>query len=566
MRHSHRPRRLAGRPVVVLSGLCLLSCPGPAHARHADPPARAQAEARAQVQVRARAPAEARAWAQVQDTVRLTLEAAVQRAVERSPAVRAARLEALEAFTRVDEVRAELRPQLSATASYTRELAAANPFAGTDALRMFGQGAPTEWLLWNERARLDGDPATRPIPLDEFQERQEAAFREAGVPMRGMRDNPFSVENQFMGGITFEQALWSPAAVAELRAAEAQREAVLAGVRQDALTVADSVREAYLGALLAAEQAEVLARSVARATVDAEEAARRVEQGVAAVPERLAAEVEAENLRTDLIEARTRAETTVDFVKFVLDLPLAQPVMLVESLRIDDDYGAADVALPGVVAEALQRRRDVRQARLALDAERARADAARGRRRPAVTAFVDVNVMGNVPDDRARVRTDPLRPFDVEEEQRGFLSGDFWDLGANAGVRVGWNILGGGRLRAQERLADIAVQAAALRVEQVTSRVELEVRQALRELQAAAARARIQEANVERAERSYTMTAERVEQGVAASLERREASTQLDRSRLALAQARHDYLAARSRLRAVTGVGLEDALLDAWLR
>jgi outer membrane protein TolC len=560
MRHSHRPRRLAGRPVVVLSGLCLLSCPGPAHARHADPPARAQAEARA------RAPAEARAWAQVQDTVLLTLEAAVQRAVERSPAVRAARLEALEAFTRVDEVRAELRPQLSATASYTRELAAANPFAGTDALRMFGQGAPTDWLLWNERARLDGDPATRPIPLDEFLERQEAAFREAGVPMRGIRDNPFSVENQFMGGIAFEQALWSPAAVAELRAAEAQRESVLAGVRQGALTVADSVRQAYLGALLAAEQAEVLARSVARATVDAEEAARRVAQGVAAVPERLAAEVEAENLRTDLIEARTRAETTVDLVKFVLDLPLAQPVMLVESLRVDDDYGAADVALPGVVAEALQRRRDVRQARLALDAERARADAARGRRRPAITAFVDVNVMGNVPDDRARIRTDPLRPFDVEEEQRGFLSGDFWDLGANAGVRVGWNLLGGGRLRAQARLADIAVQAAALRAEQVTSRVELEVRQALRELQAAAVRARIQEANVERAERSYTMTAERVEQGVAASLERREASTQLDRSRLALAQARHDYLAARSRLRAATGVGLEDALLDAWLR
>jgi outer membrane protein len=562
MRHSHRPRRLAGRPVVVLAGLCLLFCPGPVHARHADPSARAQAEARAQVHAHARAEAEV----QAQDTARLTLEAAVQRAVERSPAVRAARLEAREAIVRVDEVRAELRPQLSATASYTRELAAANPFAGTDALRMFGQGAPTDWLLWNERARLDGDPATRPIPLDEFLERQEAAFRDAGVPMRGMRDNPFSVENQFMGGIAFEQALWSPAAVAELRAAEAQREAVLAGVRQDALTVADSVRAAYLGALLAAEQAEVLARSVARATVDAEEAARRVAQGVAAVPERLAAEVEAENLRTDLIEARTRAETTVDFVKFVLDLPLAQPVMLVESLRIDDDYGAADVALPGVVAEALQRRRDVRQARLALDAERARADAARGRRRPAITAFVDVNVMGNVPDDRARTRTDPLRPFDVEEEQRGFLSGDFWDLGANAGVRVGWNILGGGRLRAQERLADIAVQAAALRVEQVTSRVELEVRQALRELQAAAARARIQEANVERAERSYTMTAERVEQGVAASLERREASTQLDRSRLALAQARHDYLAARSRLRAAAGVGLEDALLDAWLR
>jgi outer membrane protein TolC len=111
----------------------------------------------------------------------------------------------------------------------------------------------------------------------------------------------------------------------------------------------------------------------------------------------------------------------------------------------------------------------------------------------------------------------------------------------------------------------VAVEVAELQLRQVELGVELEVRQALREVQGAAQRARIQEANVERAERNYAMVAERVVQGVAVPLERREASEQLDRSRLSLAQARHDYLAARSRLRAATGTGLADALLDEWL-
>lgn len=503
--------------------------------------------------------------AALQDTLRLSLEDAVRMAVAQSPALQAAQLEAREAALRVDEVRGELRPQLNATASYTRELAAANPFAGTDALGLFGGGAPTEWLLFNERARLDGDPATAPITLEEFRERQEAAFREAGVAPPGMGDNPFSVENQFMAGLSLEHTLWSPAALAELRAAEAEREAVLAGARREALSVADSVRRAYLGALLAEEQAEVLARSVARASADADDAAQRVEQGVAPVPERLSAEVERDNLRTDLVDAETQAATALDALRFLLDIPLRQPVALVETLAVDDAYATADLSLDAAVAEAAERRRDIRQARLGLQAQQERARAARGRRQPSLTAFADVNLMGNVPDNRTRTVTDPLQPFEVEEEQRGFLSRDFWDVGANVGVRLGWSLLGGGRLRAQEWLADVAVQVAELQLRQTELAVELDVRQALREAQGAAQRARIQEANVERAERNYAMVAERVVQGVAVPLERREASEQLDRSRLALAQARHDYLAARSRLRAATGTGLADALLEEWL-
>jgi outer membrane protein TolC len=554
MEEPARPRARCGRTVLAAAGLALLlSAADVVSLTDLLPVRHVAADLHAQV------PA-------AMDTLRLTLDGAVRLAVERSPALRAARLDVREAAARVQEVRAETAPQLAVMASYTREFASPNPFAGTDALGVFGAQAPTEWLLWNERARTDGSPQTEPIPLDEFRQRQEAAYRDAGVEPRGMRDNPFGVENQFMAGLSIEQVLWSPAALAELRAAEAEQAGALAGARRELLTIADTVRQAYLGALLAEEQAGVLARSVERTRADAAEAARRVGQGVAPVPERLAIEVELGNVQTDWIEARTQAENALDFLKLVLGLALARPIELVETLAVQDDFRAADTPLAAVLTEAFERRDDVRQARLALQARRARADAARAARRPAVNLFADVNVVGNVPDDRTRVVTDPLQPFQVEEERRGFLSRDFWDVAANAGVRMQWNVFAGGRVRAQEQLADVAVDAAQLQLEQARDRVELEVRQALREVRAAAERARIQEENVVRAGRNYGMVAERVAQGVAVPLERRDASEQLDRSRLALARARHDYIAARSRLRTAMGVGLEDALRAEWLR
>jgi outer membrane protein TolC len=557
MEERVRPRARRGRTVPVAAGLALVL------------PAMSLASAAADVPStggRYDAPDPYAAAPVAEDTLRLTLDGAVRLAVERSPALRAARLDVREAAVRVREVRAETAPQLAATASYTREFASPNPFAGTDALGIFGAQAPTDWLLWNERARTDGDPQTEPIGLDEFRQRQEATYRDADVERRAGGDNPFAVENQFMAALSFEQVLWSPAALAELRAAEAEQAGTLAGARRQVLTIADTVRQAYLGALLAGERATVLARSVERTRAEAAEAARRVEQGVAPVPERLAVEVDLGNLRTDWIEARTQAGNAIDRLKLVLGLALSRPVVLVETLAVEDDYRAADTPLATFLVEAFARRDDVRQARLALQARRARAAAARAARRPAVNLFADVSVVGNVPDDRARVITDPLQPFQVEEVRRGFLSGDFWDMGANAGVRMQWNAFAGGRLRAQEQLAGVAVDAAQLQLEQARDRVEFEVRQALREVRGAAERARIQEENVVRAQRSYDMVAERVVQGVAVPLERRDASEQLDRSRLALAQARHDYIAARSRLRTAMGVGLGDALREEWLR
>ena len=70
---------------------------------------------------------------------------------------------------------------------------------------------------------------------------------------------------------------------------------------------------------------------------------------------------------------------------------------------------------------------------------------------------------------------------------------------------------------------------------------------------AARSRLRTQERNVDRAELNYSFVETRLQEGVASPIELREASDQLDQSRLNFLQAVHDLLVARSTFRTAIG-------------
>ncbi len=487
------------------------------------------------------------------DTLRLGLTDAVELALERNRALQLSRLDVVEAEAGFAEARAGLFPQITSMAGFTRDVRPTDPFAGVEVGELFGAGAPTDWLLFNERARTDGDPATRPIPLDEFQRRREQAFLEAGVPPDEAAPSPFAVPNQFQANLSLSQPLYSPSAAAEARRGRLQRDASFAGLRRQLVETVDTVRQAYLGALLAREQAEVLARSVARGEAALAEAVRRVEEGVAPVTERLGAEVEVGGLRGELLQLRLQEVRSLNGLRLALGLPAGQPLALTEELVVDDDFALADVAADDAMVAALAQRSDVEELRLFVAAREAVVDAARGALRPDVNAALDLTVLGNIPDDRTRVRTSPFRPFQVEVDRRGIFSSDFWDLGVTAAIQLQWPLFQGGRLRAQVDQAEVGVRQAQVQLAELADLVRLDVEDALLEMRTARDRALLQRANAELAERNYQAVAARVRQGVAPAIERREASAQLDQARLDLAQAVHDYLAARSRFLAAIG-------------
>jgi outer membrane protein TolC len=126
------------------------------------------------------------------------------------------------------------------------------------------------------------------------------------------------------------------------------------------------------------------------------------------------------------------------------------------------------------------------------------------------------------------------------------------------GLNLSWNLFNGFQTTARMQQDAISVQRAELQYEQLQRAVELEVSRALRTLETARQRIQSQKQTLQVAETNYEYTAERVGEGVSSQVELRQASDQLDQTRLNYLNAVFDYLVARSDLETAIGRPLTD--------
>jgi outer membrane protein TolC len=491
----------------------------------------------------------------------LTLEEAIEIAVERGYAVRTSALDVANARAQVREAWGQVLPGVSASGSYTRNVVAANPFAGSDAGGLFGALGALDWLAYNETARTDGDPTTEPISLDEFRRRQGEGLSQAGVSL-SQSDNPFAVPNQFQGQLQLTQTIYNGSAFAAIRGArslEAINEAALTQRQHETI---HQTRELFYTALLAQEQAAVARASVSRARETVSETTRRVSAGTLPLLERLSAEVEETNLESQRVQAENQAALAGTQLLFALGLPVSQPMLLRGSLELPAATFTETVALADAAAVALERRPEVEQARLAVDLQGVNRDITRAASLPTVSAFASVGILGNVPDDRTLVLQgrQPGDPFAAEVERRGFFSSSYWNPTVAVGASLSWNLFDGFQTRYRVQQNTIAIQQAQVALEQAEQAVVLEVDAAIRNLGSARQRISAQRENVERAETAYTFASTRLSTGAATQIDVRFASSQLDQARLGYLQAVYDFLVARSALERATGVVLPDPI------
>jgi outer membrane protein TolC len=367
-----------------------------------------------------------------------------------------------------------------------------------------------------------------------------------------------------LGSVEVTQTLYNGSAFSALRGAKQfQDVSRLARVRQ-AQEVANDVYEAFYQALLAQERARVVEQRLRRTETTLQEISAQVRQGVVPKFQRLSAEVERSNTQTERIQAQNDADRAVDNLKRTLGMNADTPVRLDGLLDTPATDGLQSVSTPDAVGRAYNNRADLRRARLAIELEDIQRNTIRAEYFPTVSAFANFNYNGRVPDDRTQViTTNPNNvndPFFFDARERGFFNDEFWNPSLSVGVRMQWNLFNGFQTRSRMQQRTIAVQRAELQVEQLQQAIAIEVRGARRALLNAQQRIQSQSQNVERAEVNYEYTAERVSEGVSSPLELREASDQLDQSRLNYLQAVFDYLVARSDLQ--TAMGLPLAQVD----
>ena len=493
--------------------------------------------------------------AAAQAPVTLTLDEAIQIALVNNYTLRTTRLDVDNAGAQVREAWGQVMPQVDVASSYTRNLKSANPFAGSQAGGLFSSFGFIDWLAYNESARTDDDPSTNPITINEFFDRQQAGLDEAGI-VTSDDSNPFAVPNQFSTGLSIEQTLFSGSAFAAIRGAERLKNINARTADRQEQVLIDQVRQAYYTALLAGQQAGVVAQSVARTDRTLQDVSKRVTQGTAPKFERLSAEVELVNLEAQLVQSQNQAALSLDNLKLTLGIPVDQPVRLRDELDVHDTAAFLTIAEEDAVDIALQRRPDVEQARLAIELRRIDRDITRSQYLPTVSAFANFNYTGNVPDNRTFTVSDPNDPFRFTSETNGFFSSSYWNPSVNAGLRLTWNLFNGFQTSAQVQQRQIAVQKAEVAYDLQVQTIHLEVQRALRDLETARRRIMSTQQNVDRAELNYEYATARLNEGVASPLEERNASEQLDQSRLNYLQAVHDYLVARSAFQTAIGMPL----------
>ena len=457
------------------------------------------------------------AFAQTRQVV--TLEDALRLAGATSENVAIA--EAAVARATGDRLRARslTRPQLAGSASYDRALA--SEFSG-----LFESAGPPCPPL-----EID---ASRPL-ADRVAEIERALDCGAvgGFSFGGSGDDdggglPFGRKNTWRANLTFTQGLYSGGRVGAARAlANAAFSGAEAGLGAAKAQLALDVTRAYYDAALADRMVTIAEASHTQANALYEQARSMFAAGSRPEFELLRAQVARDNQQPAVIRARSQRDIAYLRLKQLLDLPANADLQL--------EAGLSEAALPppAPFAEALAAaaaaeiaRAAVRQAEAAVAASEASVLLARAQRRPIVSV---VSNLGEV------AYPGGLFPTDWRTN---------WTVGATMSVPI----MTGGRLKADEVVAQADLAAARARLQQTKELSALDSETARQELVAAEAAWTASAGTVTQARRAYEIAELRYREGLSTQRELADSRLALESAEANRAQAARDVQVARARI------------------
>lgn len=450
------------------------------------------------------------------DTVAMSIDEALRAVIGRSQEALLARSELGIADQQVRAARSAALPALSGAINYTRTYE--TPFRGggftlPDSLRF----SPDSTAPLADRVR--------------YLERNAGNAGLAGFGSL-FSNLPFGQLNTYVATLTATQTLYAAGKVgAALRIADQYKGATQAGVSEQLAELELRTRTAYVRAQLAQELERIATLAVSQADSFLAQERLRLETGLASELDVLRAEVAAENLRPDLVQARNAAAVATLDLKALLDIAPDTPLRLTTPL---DTPAAAVRAVDATSrADALADRPALKAAERTVAIRREQLRIARAGHLPSVNLRVNYGRQAF-----------PQTVF-------GF-DGVNWRNDFNAVVGIQVPLFSGFRVDAEAEQAKVVLAQEELRLTQLREGVTLQYTQAVGERERAAASLAARERTVTQASRVHDLTVLRYEQGLATQLEVSDARLGLLRARTALAQATADYyIAAAAVVRAL---------------
>jgi outer membrane protein len=267
------------------------------------------------------------------DTLRLSLEDAVDRALARGEEMRAARAVVRQISAQVTMELSRALPQINGTVTYDRKLSSIFEGAETDTSDLGS-------LLAN---------------------------------------SPFAARNTWTAEITAKQLLWSSGKVGSaLHAAKAAKRSAHASESETASNVTFDVKQAYYDASYAQRLVEIALRGVDLARAHFRQVQSGQGQGARSEYDVLRAQVDAANQEPALVAARRGRDIALLRLKRLANIPLDQPVALATPLAFVDSL------VPVVIerAPSIETRSALRAAEAEVEARRSAVGVYRGQHWP----------------------------------------------------------------------------------------------------------------------------------------------------------------------------------------
>ena len=458
-----------------------------------------------------------------QDSLRLSMEDAVQQAMARGEEMKIAKAQIDVAESQIANVRADALPQLAVTLGFTRQVQSVfrnSGFGGS------GSGFPI----------FEPDSTA---PLNQRVSDLEKALPTAGLSslLGQFTDSPFGRLNTWNAGFTVNQTLlhgnrlWTAP-----RVARRVRDAAAAHYKEQAAVVTATVKQAYYTALLAEETVRIARLSLEQAERQLDFVQRKHREGTSSDFELLQAEVQRDNQTPEIINAEQQYAILLLNLKRLINVPLASSLILTSTMN---DPLQRPLNMPPMAALL-----DRSGSRPAVDAAKQETEA----RQMAV----------GVAKSDIWPKVSLFSNYNRQAFPSGFLpKGKDWKADWSVGFTVNLNLFDGLRTQALTAEARANYRLAEERQAQTQETVAVEVEQAYRNLERAKTQIDARRRTIEQADRALRLAEIRFEEGISTQLEVSDTRLQLQRARLNHVQSVYDYHIARIDLERAADISLE---------
>ncbi|HNQ87737.1 MAG TPA: TolC family protein [Verrucomicrobiota bacterium] len=395
-----------------------------------------------------------------------------------------------------------------------------------------GVMAQTRAIVW-PKLRAAGDYG---LVEEQAVDRYELPINVPGVP------SPLGIDpgtQRWAAGVRIIQSFYEGGRMTSaLRTARLLREQAVARHMAVLSDTATDVRVAYYNVLLAQQEVRVSEASVELLEKELEDSQRRFTAGTVPRFNVLRAEVELANARPRVSRARNAYRITREILVQQLGYAVPQemggeiPLQLVDTL----DVPHLELDVTTAVRLAKERRPELVALRKNEALRQEDVQGARAGRRPRLEGYAGYGVRKS------------NFSSDVDDEVHG------WEVG----VQAVWNLFDGHLTRGKIQEAQALLEKSQIETDDVSRKIELEVRSACSTLVEAWEVLESQRKVLEQADEALRLARARADAGTGTQLDVLGAQTALTDARTTDIRARRDYAVARARVERATGASVPD--------